>query len=68
MGESSRVAGQVVGLAGPTSWPNGLSIFLMISYFVVKENICSFGASFGGDTTRMTGGEMMDVKVVVEWR
>ena len=58
----------MVGLAGPTSWPNGLSMFLMISCFVVKKNICSFGATFGGDTTRIAGGEMMEVIVVVEWR
>jgi len=54
--------------AGPTFSPNGLPILLIISCFVVKQNICSFSASFGGDTTRMAGGEMMEVKVVVEWR
>jgi hypothetical protein len=66
--ESSRPTGQVVGPAGPISWPNGLPIFLMLSCFVVKQNICSFGASFSVDMTRMAGGEMMEVIVVVEWR
>ena len=57
----------MAGPAGPASWLNGLFIFLMISCFVVKENICSFGASFGGDTTRMAGGDMIEVIVVVVW-
>jgi len=43
-GESSRLADQVVGPAGPTSWPNGLSIFLVLLYFTLKKNIHSFGA------------------------
>ena len=50
-GGGSRLVGQVVGPAGPTSWPNGLSIFLVDLYFTLKQNISSIGASFGGDMT-----------------
>jgi hypothetical protein len=32
---------------------------------MVKQNICSLRASFGGDTTRMAGGAMMEMIVVV---
>ena len=50
-GGDSRPADQVVGLAGPTSWPNGLSIFLVDLYFTLKQNFSSVGASFAGDMT-----------------
>ena len=63
---SSRPAALVVGLAGPTSWPNGLPIFLVDPCFVVKKYLYSLGASFGGNSTKMDGGEVMEVKVVVE--
>ena len=50
-GGGSKPAGQVVGLADPTSWPNDLSIFLVDLYFTLKQNISSVGASFSGDMT-----------------
>jgi len=65
---SSRPAGLVVGPAGPTSWLNGLPIFLVDPCFMVKQYVYSLGASFGGNSTRMDGGEVMEVKVVVEWK
>jgi len=43
-GEVAGRPAQVVGLAGPTSWPNGLSIFLVDLYFTLKQNISSVGA------------------------
>ena len=56
----------MVGLASPTSGPNGLLIFLVDPCFVVKQYLYSLGVSFGGNSTRMDGGEVMEVKVVVE--
>ena len=47
----------MVGPTGPTSWPNGLPIFLMLSCFVVKQYIHSFGASFGGNALWMVQSE-----------
>jgi len=53
MWRSNRLAGQVVGLADPSSWPNGLSIFLIPLCFVLKQMLVPVGALL----VDMAGGE-----------
>ena len=57
-------AGRPSGGAGrPPLGPLGLALHQMKVCFMLKQTICSFG----GDTTKIDGGEMMEVICVVEW-
>ena len=60
---SSRPADLVVGPASPISWPNVLSIFLILLCFMLKQGECSFRWKCVLDSAewRRVGMEVMEV-------